>query len=357
MPADGGMQGGSGGRGEAANQDDMTESLSAVLKALISLLILFAPVHPPYVYVKPFSRRDSSLQNIFHERECKQWIIKLMHSKMIANNPFNPFESDGQTSFKKVEKRGSQDSSLCHGIHFPFMLLNEMGFFPLLIFHLPGALAGPAAAALSQEHTRFRVTWSHLYLSVCLCCRTEQFQESQWRRMKTPGEGTGETRLSLSSPVWAMLWAWAMSGGFHTSATEMEEVSVTMTPWAHYLCIDKLNYSVPMFIIWYRHWFLWNIRSRIYYNCSINEVQICKRVAISVVSISCSVCCSSLILIFSLSPVWSHQKESNDITTFAALQQTSTQKVGLKSRENIFFPRLNWGAAFMYLFIYLFLYI
>lgn len=154
------------------------------------------------------------------------------------------------------------------------------GFFPLLIFHLPGALAGPAAAALSQEHTRFCVTWSHLYLSVCLCCRTEQFQESQWRRMKTPGEGTGETRLSLSSPVWAMLWAWAMSGGFHTSATEMEEVSITMTTWAHYLCIDKLNYSVPMFIIWYRHWFLWNIRSRIYYNCSINEVQICKRVAI-----------------------------------------------------------------------------
>lgn len=129
MPADGGMQGGSGGRGEAANQDDMTESLSAVLKALISLLILFAPAHPPYVYVKLCSRRDSSLQNIFRERECKQWIIKLMHSKMIANNPFNPCKSDGQISFKKVEKRGSQDSSLCHGIHFPFMLLHEMGFF------------------------------------------------------------------------------------------------------------------------------------------------------------------------------------------------------------------------------------
>lgn len=113
MPADGGMQGGSGGRGEAANQDDMTESLSAVLKALISLLILFAPAHPPYVYVKLCSRRDSSLQNIFHERECKQWIIKLhMHSKMIANDPFNPFESDGQMRLKKVEKRGSRDSSV-----------------------------------------------------------------------------------------------------------------------------------------------------------------------------------------------------------------------------------------------------
>lgn len=144
MPADGGMQGGSGGRGEAANQDDMTKSLSAVLKALISLLILFAPAHPPYVYVKLCSRRDSSLQNIFHERECKQWIIKLLHSKMIANNPFNPFESDGQISFKKVEKRGSQDYSLCHSIHFPFMLLNEMGFFPFWFFiclvHLPDLL-------------------------------------------------------------------------------------------------------------------------------------------------------------------------------------------------------------------------
>lgn len=51
---------------------------------------------------------------------------------------------------------------------------------------------------------------------------------SQRRRMKTPGEGTGATRLSLSSPVWAMQWAWAMSGGFPTSATETEEVSVSM---------------------------------------------------------------------------------------------------------------------------------
>lgn len=168
MPADGGMQGGSGGRGEAANQDDMTESLSAVLKALISLLILFAPAHPPYVYVKLCSRRDSSLQNIFHERECKQWIIKLhMHSRMIANDPFNPFESDGQIRLKKVEKRGSWDSSVIASFSRSCFYMRWV-FFPLLIFHLPGALAGPAAAALSQEHTRFRVTWSHLSLRVSL---------------------------------------------------------------------------------------------------------------------------------------------------------------------------------------------
>lgn len=144
MPADGGMQGGSGGRGEAANQDDMTESLSAVLKALISLLILFAPAHPPYVYVKLCSRRDSSLQNIFHERECKQWIIKLhMHSKMIANDPFNPFESDGQMRLKKVEKRGSQDSSViasfsrsCFYMRWVFFLF----WFFICLVHLPDLL-------------------------------------------------------------------------------------------------------------------------------------------------------------------------------------------------------------------------
>lgn len=45
--------------------------------------------------------------------------------------------------------------------------------------------------------------------------------------MKTPGEGTGATRLNLSSPAWATLSAWAMSGGFPTSATEMEEVCIT----------------------------------------------------------------------------------------------------------------------------------
>lgn len=77
-------------------------------------------------------------------------------------------------------------------------------------------------------------TWSHLPVSPCLCCRTEQFQASQWRRMKTREEGTGATRLSLSSPVWAMLWAWAMSGGFPTSATEMEEVRISVESWAHF---------------------------------------------------------------------------------------------------------------------------
>lgn len=54
--------------------------------------------------------------------------------------------------------------------------------------------------------------------------RMEQFQVSRWRRMKTPEEGTGATKLSLCSPAWAMLWAWVTFGGFPTSATEMEEV-------------------------------------------------------------------------------------------------------------------------------------
>lgn len=77
-------------------------------------------------------------------------------------------------------------------------------------------------------------TWSHLPVSPCLCCRTEQFQASQWRRMKTREEGTGATRLSLSSPAWAMLWAWATSGGFPTSATGMEEVRIPVESWAHF---------------------------------------------------------------------------------------------------------------------------
>lgn len=46
MPADGVME--EGRRGEAGNQDDKTKCLSAALKALISLYILYAPVRPPY---------------------------------------------------------------------------------------------------------------------------------------------------------------------------------------------------------------------------------------------------------------------------------------------------------------------
>ena len=76
------------------------------------------------------------------------------------------------------------------------------------------------ALALSQECS------PEVTLCVCACCRMEQFQENQWRRMKTPGEVTGATRLSLSSPVWATQWAWATSGGFPISATEMEEVRI-----------------------------------------------------------------------------------------------------------------------------------
>lgn len=54
--------------------------------------------------------------------------------------------------------------------------------------------------------------------------RMEQFRASQRRRRKARGEGTGGTRSSLSSPAWATPWAWATSGGFPTSATEMVEV-------------------------------------------------------------------------------------------------------------------------------------
>lgn len=56
---------------------------------------------------------------------------------------------------------------------------------------------------------------------------------SQRRRMKTREEGTGATRLSLSSPVWAMLWGWVTSGGSPTSATGMEEVHIKMSSALH----------------------------------------------------------------------------------------------------------------------------
>lgn len=117
--------------------------------------------------------------------------------------------------------KASQDDFLCVVVHFCFLLVT------CVYFQVPSTVSRLAAATLSQEHTRLLVTWSNLCLSLCLCCRMEQFQASQWRRMKTPGEGTGATRLSLSSPVWAMLWAWVTSGGSPTSATEMEEVHVT----------------------------------------------------------------------------------------------------------------------------------
>ena len=44
-------------RGEARNQNDKTKCLSAVLKALISLYIQSAPVHPPYASL--WGRGDS----------------------------------------------------------------------------------------------------------------------------------------------------------------------------------------------------------------------------------------------------------------------------------------------------------
>lgn len=71
-----------------------------------------------------------------------------------------------------------------------------------------------------KRELKFHFNW----FMICLLYRMVPFLVNQWRRMKTPGEGTGVTRLSLCSPAWAMLWAWATSGDFPTSATETAEV-------------------------------------------------------------------------------------------------------------------------------------
>lgn len=78
----------------------------------------------------------------------------------------------------------------------------------------------------SDSWERYHWTTScsfHSYM--CLRFRTEQFQESQWRKMKTPEGETGATRLSLSSPVLVTQWGWETSGGSLTFATGMEEVT------------------------------------------------------------------------------------------------------------------------------------
>lgn len=63
--------------------------------------------------------------------------------------------------------------------------------------------------------------------------------------MKTPDGGTGETRLSLSSPVWVMQWGSEMSGGSHTSATGMEEVTIL---------IDSVCYIHNIISDRWKHW-------------------------------------------------------------------------------------------------------
>lgn len=76
-------------------------------------------------------------------------------------------------------------------------------------------------------HIYYVYSWGErrkCFVSPIFICRMEQFQVSRWRRMKTPEEGTGATKLSLCSPAWATLWVWVTFGGFPTSATEMEEV-------------------------------------------------------------------------------------------------------------------------------------
>lgn len=42
--------------------------------------------------------------------------------------------------------------------------------------------------------------------------------------MKTWSVATGQTKATTYSPWWAMLWAWATSGGFPTSPTRTAEV-------------------------------------------------------------------------------------------------------------------------------------
>lgn len=82
------------------------------------------------------------------------------------------------------------------------------------------------------------------FICTCVCFRTERFQESQWRKMKTPEGETGATRLSLSSPVLVTQWGWETSGGFLTFATEMEEVTSSflflcpMSIWTFSQCLS-----------------------------------------------------------------------------------------------------------------------
>ena len=54
-------------------------------------------------------------------------------------------------------------------------------------------------------------------------------------------EETGTINVISSCPVWGMLWAWAMSGGFHTSAINME-VGIKLS---FYLCLSN-NLSMFM---------------------------------------------------------------------------------------------------------------
>lgn len=53
--------------------------------------------------------------------------------------------------------------------------------------------------------------------------------------MRTWSVATGQTKATTCSPWWAMLWAWATSGGFHISPTRMAEVPVLngSVGWAH----------------------------------------------------------------------------------------------------------------------------